>query len=217
LGNLDLFFEPSTNRVAEAQEVTIDQHYIIPGIPQHPQSVPLDQYPSDFYQRFLEESIPHFVNQIPPDYLTIPAQPEAFIDPAFIIPSISDTVFTIPDTTLCEEIKPPQYISAIDEIPALPVITAPPELRRTLFSVPVIDGLDRGRYYIQLLAGSQVDGIESEIKNIGSNFPVTVQNAGSEARPLYRLLVGPVNLGESGALLERFKRTYKDAFVRYGG
>jgi hypothetical protein len=34
---------------------------------------------------------------------------------------------------------------------------------------------------------------------------------------VYRVLVGPVNLGESGALLQRFKRSgYKDAFIKQG-
>jgi hypothetical protein len=41
-------------------------------------------------------------------------------------------------------------------------------------------------------------------------------NSGTMEKPVYRILIGPVNLGESGALLQRFKLRYNDAFVRQG-
>jgi hypothetical protein len=84
------------------------------------------------------------------------------------------------------------------------------------FSVPVISDLEKGKYYIQLAALSKVESVENEIKKIDSSLPMAVQGAGSSGKPIYRVLVGPVNLGESGALLRRFKAIYKDAFVRGG-
>jgi hypothetical protein len=84
------------------------------------------------------------------------------------------------------------------------------------FSVPVIGSLEKGKYYIQVAALSKPENVESEINKIGHAWPMAVQSGGSTDKPVYRVLIGPVNLGESGALLQRFKTNYKDAFVRLG-
>jgi cell division septation protein DedD len=84
-----------------------------------------------------------------------------------------------------------------------------------IFSVPVISSLEDGKYYLQLGAYSRADAVEPAISRIGKSYPLVVQNGGNTDRPVYRVLLGPVNLGESGALLERFKSSgYSDAFVR---
>ncbi|QQO08057.1 SPOR domain-containing protein [Breznakiella homolactica] len=83
------------------------------------------------------------------------------------------------------------------------------------FSVPVIDRLEQGKYYLQLGAFSYADSVENELSKIGRAYPLAVQIGGTGTKPLYRILVGPVNLGESGALLQRFKTIgYGDAFIR---
>jgi hypothetical protein len=82
------------------------------------------------------------------------------------------------------------------------------------FSVPLIADLERGKYYLQLAAYNKAESVEKELTRIGSAWPLTVQASGSPEQPLYRILVGPVNLGESGALLQRFKGSgYADAFI----
>jgi cell division septation protein DedD len=87
----------------------------------------------------------------------------------------------------------------------------------TVFSVPVIDRLERGKYYLQLAAFSRAESVEQELSKIDKVYPLAIQADGSPDRPLYRVLVGPVNLGESGALLQRFKGTgWGDAFIRNG-
>jgi hypothetical protein len=84
-----------------------------------------------------------------------------------------------------------------------------------LFSVPLVAGLESGKYYLQIGAYSRVETVESELSKIDRVYPVAVQNAGDTEKPVYRILLGPVNLGESGALLQRFKGMgYGDAFVR---
>ena len=85
-----------------------------------------------------------------------------------------------------------------------------------VFSAPLINSLDKGRYYLQIAAYSKEDTVRSEIAKIDKNLPVAIMNAGNPEKPVYRILIGPVNLGESGALLQRFKANYKDAFVRLG-
>jgi cell division septation protein DedD len=73
--------------------------------------------------------------------------------------------------------------------------------------------MEKGKYYLQLAALSRTEQVESELSKIGRSYPLAVQNVGS----IYRILVGPINPGESGPLLQRFKGIgYKDAFVRQG-
>ncbi|MCL2832349.1 MAG: SPOR domain-containing protein [Treponema sp.] len=84
------------------------------------------------------------------------------------------------------------------------------------FSAPVIKSLEKNRYYVQLGAYNRPETVQAELDKIGKTWPLTVQDSGTMDKPLYRILVGPVNLGESGALLQRFRSTYKDAFVRLG-
>jgi hypothetical protein len=86
-----------------------------------------------------------------------------------------------------------------------------------IFSVPVkvIDELEKGKYYVQLGAYRSAASVESALLKIDPGYPLSVQNAGTGDNPVYRLLVGPLNLGESGALVRRFKGSgYRDAYVR---
>jgi cell division septation protein DedD len=83
------------------------------------------------------------------------------------------------------------------------------------FSVPLIASLEKGKYYLQLGAFSRPESVESAIAAMDKTYPLAVQSGGNSENPLYRILVGPLNLGESGAALQRFKVSgYKDAFVR---
>jgi cell division septation protein DedD len=96
--------------------------------------------------------------------------------------------------------------------PVSPVVAPAP---KAAFSVPVISRLERGKYYVQLGAFSRPELVESEISRIGQAYPLTVQTGENPEKPLYRILLGPVNLGESGALLLRFRGNgFSDAFIR---
>ncbi|MDR2717776.1 MAG: hypothetical protein LBB89_06925 [Treponema sp.] len=84
------------------------------------------------------------------------------------------------------------------------------------FQVPLISRLEQGKCYVQVAAYERVDHVEDEISRIGTTYPLTVQNIGSDANPMFRILLGPLNQGESGAMLQRFKSIgYNDAFIRY--
>jgi cell division septation protein DedD len=77
--------------------------------------------------------------------------------------------------------------------------------------------LERGRYYIQLGAYSQTQAVEQALAKIDRGYPLAVQCTSSAGRPVYRILVGPVNQGEGGALIRSFKsKGYGDAFIRKG-
>jgi hypothetical protein len=68
--------------------------------------------------------------------------------------------------------------------------------------------------YVQVGAFSLPDGVEYEINRIGTAYPTVVQITGTDSNPVYRILLGPLSQGESGAMLQRFKSIgYKDAFI----
>jgi len=104
----------------------------------------------------------------------------------------------------------PGIVVATPEKPAAAVNTTPD---RNL-PVNTIDRLDRGKYYVQVAAMS-ADLVEGALKQIDRGYaPVVFKGTDN----LYRIMIGPLNQGESAAVLSRFKSIgYKDAFVRKGG
>jgi cell division septation protein DedD len=176
--------------------------------------------------------------------LTILDEPESLFPPGPVLEQYPSTGGPYDLSLVPSEARPPEEYRGLppeSEIPPLgsapaappdrelttaPFPPAPPASSRganappvdPVFSVPLIAGLERGKYYLQLGAFSKAEAIEPELTRIGRTYPLAIQNGGTAERPIYRILLGPVNLGESGALLERFKRTgYTDAFVRNGG
>ncbi|MDR2158642.1 MAG: hypothetical protein LBP23_01100 [Treponema sp.] len=133
-----------------------------------------------------------------------PESAEPFIPAVRIFPPAAGTETALTPSPSGRESAP--------SLPAGPAETA----RNYGFPVPVITKLEEGKYYLQLAASSNQYTVRMELEKIGSTLPLAVQNAGSAEKPIYRILVGPVNLGESGALLQRFRTSYKDAFVRQG-
>lgn len=120
----------------------------------------------------------------------------AVIDPALIIPPLEDRAAAV---------------SPVQETPPGRFGDWP------FFSVPVITSLEQGQYYLQLGAFGMIELVEAELSRIGKNYPLVIQGGGNPQTPLYRILLGPLNLGESGALMQRFKSLgYEDAFIRQG-
>jgi hypothetical protein len=68
-------------------------------------------------------------------------------------------------------------------------------------------------YYVQIAALQSPELFENAIKEIDRKFWPVVFDDGNN---LYRILLGPLNQGESAAVLQRFKSIgYNDAFVRH--
>jgi len=128
-------------------------------------------------------------------------------------PSNSSTVYGINP----EDIMPSIVAAAPERIPernSTPVKDNRPMVLDSNFSVKTIDRLDRGKYYVQIAAIS-ADSVEYTLKQIDRSFaPVVFKGTNN----MYNILIGPLNQGESAAVLARFKSIgYKDAFVRIGG
>ena len=129
---------------------------------------------------------------------------EAEIQPAHVIPESSPFIPPV-QTVYPAPVQP-------EPVPPAPVQQASPHV----FSVPVISRLESGQYYLQIAAYSRVEAVELEIAGIDDNLPVAIMPIGSDENTIYRVLIGPMNLGESGAMLHRFRTTHRDAFVRQG-
>jgi len=121
------------------------------------------------------------------------------IDMNEIIPGITETAGSAPSIPM----------SVIVTAPVTPAVTQ--AAADQSFSVQTITRLDYGQYYVQLAALPR-DQVENTIKSIDRRYnPVVLR----EADNLYRVLIGPLNQGESAAILQRFRTIgFSDAFVR---
>ena len=111
-----------------------------------------------------------------------------------------------------EDRAPPLKKNNVSNAPA----SSPAKSDFSPFQVPLISRLEKGKCYVQVAAYQRVEHVEDEISRIGMTYPLAVQNVGSDTNPMFRILLGPLNQGESGAMLQRFKSIgYSDAFIRY--
>jgi hypothetical protein len=152
------------------------------------------------------------------------APPEPRIDEADIIEPLyhdeTDYAGAVADAypdSLDETIEIFPYPGPLNEIADIPVLPDPPRDSggAPVFAVPVIKNLEQGKFYIQLGAFGVEELVENEIARIDPAYPLVVQSAGDSGKPIYRILLGPLNQGESGAVLRRFRGIgYTDAFIR---
>ena len=146
---------------------------------------------------------------VPSEERIPPALSQVLIPPEQIIPPIESSG-KVPSGDANTAL--PQNPSPIPASAAAPANMPPSDF--SPFLVPMITSMEQGKYYVQLGAYSRAELVEDEINRIGVNNPLTIQNIGSDEKPLFRVLLGPLNLGESGAMLQRFKSIgYKDAFL----
>ena len=146
----------------------------------------------------VEEEIEHIVETPVPEeakFVLVPAKeqpPENTIygiDPADIIPGLSTVT----------PAKEPEIL--------------PPVITESNFSADRIYELTRGWYYVQIGAYDSPQLVENALSQIDRRYKPVVFKDGDI---WYRVLLGPLNQGESAAVLQRFKSIgYKDAFVRY--
>jgi hypothetical protein len=131
-------------------------------------------------------------------------------DPEYIISAIPEIIEA--------PVIPESIVIPIIPVAPQPVITPEPQSSSItpVFSVPVIQNLERGRYYVQIGAYRKAATVESEISKVERNLPVAIMKTGNADDPIYRVLIGPLSLGESGVVLQRYKAIYNDAFLRVG-
>ncbi|MDR2537335.1 MAG: hypothetical protein LBC46_03410, partial [Treponema sp.] len=202
MSDSSLFVEPIdtvSRSAAPARVATPDPSSFVAPItatPQQPTTASID--PSTFVE--------------PVDTASRPAAPATTSDPSLFVEPIDtvsrsaapDRVATPDPSSFVAPITatPQQSASSLMDTSAFvaPIAVTPQRKSGTsLFSIPTIASLEAGQYYLQVIAYNRLEQVESAVSNIGRAYPLTVQSAGTSENPIYRLLIGPLNLGESGA------------------
>jgi len=205
----ELVFVPSETRPPESGPEP-DPSQIIPGIALSSQASYQDYQNTDYIDPSL------FIDPIgeinPEDHYPIALEiplPEEIIIPAENL--LNDNTLSYGETFS-------SGWQSFEEFTSNREATEPfsPVYSTSIFSVPFITSLAKGQYYLQIGAYSKEDTVKAELSKFDDSLPMAIMNAGTQDKPIYRILIGPVNLGESSALLQRFKNNYKDAFVRQG-
>jgi len=207
----DFFNEQPRNEVIKAPSIFIAEQprsEVIKDIYEREEYVAQVQEPVRIVEeQITEEIVEYFVEHIEEQYVYNLVQTEEQpppqmiygIDPADIIPGIA--------IATPENRNVPQQNTA-------PTMTFIPPVNDQNFSVKTISQLDRGQYYVQI-AALPAETVENAVRQIDQRFNPVIFKDGTN---LYRVLIGPLNQGESAAVLARFKSIgYKDAFVRRGG
>jgi hypothetical protein len=79
-----------------------------------------------------------------------------------------------------------------------------------------VKNLERGKYYLQLGIYNRKEDIDRELDGLRKNLPLVIQDTTGD--PALKLMVGPLNEGESNAMLLRLKKEgHKTAFIRHDG
>jgi hypothetical protein len=113
----------------------------------------------------------------------------------------------------------PSPAPAVASAPAPAVAVSPPArvpaATGSIFSVPIITVLERGKQYVQIGAFSRPDTLETAVAHACMGYPLVIETGGANNTLVYRLLIGPLNVGEGAATLRRIKISgFPDAFIR---
>jgi len=214
---------PSELRPPTEADRTPDPAFIIPGIEPTPSVPPAPQDPV-VMQPFVTPIVP----SVPP--------PPAVEEPLVMQPFVTPIVPSVPPPPAVEEplVMQPFVTPIVPSVPPpaaeeplviQPFVTpiVPPPAPFPVFTAPMIHNLQAGMFYIQLAAYTNVEAIRYELARLDRIDPslagevVVMRGLNPEHGAVYQILVGPLNHGESGALLHRFRNTHRDAFIRSGG
>ena len=170
----------------------------------------LDELAKDIERFISSNTIDSVAKDVPP--LTEPAPAEPGIE--FNIVAAEERS---PSDSRLYGIDPNDIIPGISQVRGTPAPPAAPPGAETSFSIRSINSLDRGQYYVQI-ASLPLDNVENTIRQFDPQFfnynPVVFRDRDNS----YRILIGPLNQGESAAILARFRSIgYRDALVRRGG
>jgi hypothetical protein len=196
---------------------------IVKDIPEYITIPPYEEAEKDVPVYITETSIPEIDKEVSEKIEESPREEVAKINPLWEEPVpirvVEEPTAPADYNIVPSEPRPPSTIYGInpnDIIPGIVQRTEPPAPViapvQTGFSVPRINSLESGKYYVQLAALDTPESVENALKHVDHSFkPVIYTNGDSK----YRLLLGPLNQGESAAVLQRFKSIgYADAFVR---
>ncbi|MCL2276767.1 MAG: SPOR domain-containing protein [Treponema sp.] len=158
--------------------------------------------------RTAPETLPETLTETPPQNERVALVP---VESTLRAPQ---SVYDIPLANIIPGITVPRQAETPAPAPVQPSYTtaAQPAAVEQSFTSRAISQLDCGKYYVQL-ASLNAEMVDSTVRRIDPRYnPVVFRDRDN----LYRVLIGPLNQGESAAILQRFKSIgYADAFVRY--
>jgi cell division septation protein DedD len=112
-------------------------------------------------------------------------------------------------------INPEYIIPPIGSQPSSPVETQAVR-NSSAFKAPLINGLERGKWYVQIGAYTKPEHVEDAITRAGTASPIVILNVGTEINAMFRVLLGPFTQSESKTILQRFRDKGYEAFLRSG-
>jgi hypothetical protein len=85
-------------------------------------------------------------------------------------------------------------------------------------SVPMLKGLAKGSFYIQIGVYGTNGALQSAIRGFKSSYPLAVESVATKVgKAAYRLFVGPLSRDEGGVVLIKIRSLgFKDAYLRQG-
>jgi hypothetical protein len=154
---------------------------------------------------------------------TVPSPTESIADVKPSPPAPGETKVTLEPAAP----RPPQAAAAAPAVPSAPTAPAavavvkgptPAGAIQAPGSIPMLKGLAKGSFYVQIGVYGTNDSLQSAIAGIKKTYPLAVESlvtkSGSKA---FRLYVGPLSRDESGVVLIRLRSLgFKDAYVRQG-
>ncbi len=79
----------------------------------------------------------------------------------------------------------------------------------------ITEKLPKGAYFLQIAAYYSETLANKLVSRLSNSYPVTILSTRRNDKTLYKVLVGPLNRDESGALLYWFRsKGYKDSFIK---
>jgi hypothetical protein len=131
---------------------------------------------------------------------------DTYLDPRYFIGPIPQ---------LSRPAQPPARIINPPQPAPPPPKTAEPAPGESIFSIPIIARLEDGKQYVQIGAFTRPDTLETAVARTRRSYPLAVQTGGSNNNLVYRLLIGPLNAGESAAVAQSVRNGgFPDAFIR---
>ncbi len=150
----------------------------------------------------------------------IPSETELFLEPAeFRMPDLE------PMEDLSQEVRDPPAPEPAPAPPApappapapTPAVAEPPAVEPAADTFPVVQSLQRGAYYVQVAALTSEESVRRAVDRLNGNvgLPVSVLPLPGQDKPVYRIVVGPLQADERGAALFLLRNQgFRDAFIR---
>ncbi|TVR68937.1 MAG: hypothetical protein EA427_09300 [Spirochaetaceae bacterium] len=141
-----------------------------------------------------------------------PVRPERIPDDAVL--ALEPAEFRAPEAPVPEpepEPEPKPEPKPEPEPPAIAEPVPPP-------SLPLVEDLDRGAYYVQVAALSNPESAARTVERLngtGEGLPVAVTSRRNGDKDIFRIYVGPLSEDERGTVLHTVRNEgFRDAFLR---